>query len=395
MTGSDIKADNILLSRDNTVRISDFGISYLSSSSNQDAQLTSDFGSPYWMAPEVIEMRQPPTPKSDIWSVGCLTLEIFTGRPPYFNLTPMSALYHICSDAAIPIEDPNHTITQACRLFLQKCFQKDPERRPSAEQLLTDPWFEQPQPRERTLFEAGPGFTSPQSTVRKPHGVGSDGTSFGGMLERRSSSGGGLERKSSLGSLMERNGRNVLVEKGGPLESRGSLVLKAASLSEAAASVNPSMKPSQSTNPLHSTTNLSQSMNPLHSTTNLHPPHPLSTSSSTNLDDQSLRDVEEVFENIDFDRMADELSEKSNSQDMDESKLLSSIQVVIEASRRHSQVGDLPTALRTLRQAIMERGQADAVVRNGGLYPLVSCALVKVNDEETSLLTLQVGSERQ
>ena len=115
MTGSDIKADNILLSRDNTVRISDFGISYLSSSSNQDAQLTSDFGSPYWMAPEVIEMRQPPTPKSDIWSVGCLTLEIFTGRPPYFNLTPMSALYHICSDAAIPIEDPNHTITQACR----------------------------------------------------------------------------------------------------------------------------------------------------------------------------------------------------------------------------------------------------------------------------------------
>ena len=172
------------------------------------------------------------------------------------------------------------------------------------------------------------------------------------------------------------------MEKGGPLESRGSLVLKAASLSEAAASVNPSMKPSQSTNPLHSTTNL-------------HPPHPLSTSSSTNLDDQSLRDVEEVFENIDFDRMADELSEKSNSQDMDESKLLSSIQVVTEASRRHSQVGDLPTALRTLRQAIMERGQADAVVRNGGLYPLVSCALVKVNDEETSLLTLQVGSERQ
>ena len=50
---------------------------------------------------------------------------------------------------------------------------------------------------------------------------------------------------------------------------------------------------------------------------------------------------------------------------------------------------------RTLRQAIMERGQADAVVRNGGLYPLVSCALVKANDEETSLLTLQVGSERQ
>ena len=49
---------------------------------------------------------------------------------------------------------------------------------------------------------------------------------------------------------------------------------------------------------------------------------------------------------------------------------------------------------RTLRQAIVEQKQVDAVVRNGGLYPLVSCALVKVKDEETSLLTLQVELER-
>ena len=113
---------------------------------------------------------------------------------------------------------------------------------------------------------------------------------------------------------------------------------------------------------------------------------------ATNLpDNASLREVEEVFENIDFDLMADELSEKSSTQDMEESELLSSLQVVTEASRRHANAGDLPTALRTLRQAIVERRQVNAVVRNGGLYPLVSCALVKEKDEETSLLTLQVA----
>lgn len=93
------------------------------------------------MAPEVIQMQQPPTPKSDIWSVGCLTLELLTGKPPYFNLTGMSALYHICEDAEIPIDDPQHVLTPDCLRFIRECFQKDPARRKSSAQLLAMPWF--------------------------------------------------------------------------------------------------------------------------------------------------------------------------------------------------------------------------------------------------------------
>lgn len=331
------------------------------------------------MAPEVIEMRQPPTPKSDIWSVGCLTLEIFTGRPPYFNLTPMSALYHICADAAIPIEDPNHNITQVCRLFLQECFQKDPEKRPSAAQLLNHPWFQQSQPQDRVLFEMEPNFASPQSTARKLRGVGggersllasSLSCSLSDSLERRSSLErmSSLERKSSLGSV-ERSGRSSLVESGRDksMETRGR---------DRSAQANPSGRSTQPLNARESPVTLSSSL------------------SKSLLDDQSMREVEEIFESIDVDQMADELSEKTSMQDMEESKILSSLQVVTEASRRHVRAGDLPAALRTLRQAIVEQKQVDAVVRNGGLYPLVSCALVKVKDEETSLLTLQVELER-
>lgn len=43
---------------------------------------------------QVIEMTQV-TPASDIWSVGCLIIELLTGYPPYYDLQPMSALFRI------------------------------------------------------------------------------------------------------------------------------------------------------------------------------------------------------------------------------------------------------------------------------------------------------------
>lgn len=43
---------------------------------------------------QVIEMTQV-TPASDIWSVGCLIIELLTGFPPYYDLQPMSALFRI------------------------------------------------------------------------------------------------------------------------------------------------------------------------------------------------------------------------------------------------------------------------------------------------------------
>ena len=43
------------------------------------------------------------TPASDIWSVGCLAIELLTGQAPYFDLQPMSALFRIVQDAHPPL----------------------------------------------------------------------------------------------------------------------------------------------------------------------------------------------------------------------------------------------------------------------------------------------------
>ncbi len=78
------------------VKLADFGVAAkLTGASEGDESLRqSVVGTPYWMAPEVIEMTSV-TAAADIWSVGCLSIELLTGQPPYFDLQPMSALFRI------------------------------------------------------------------------------------------------------------------------------------------------------------------------------------------------------------------------------------------------------------------------------------------------------------
>eukprot|EP00955_Chlamydomonas_euryale_P096373 365006-Chlamydomonas_euryale.AAC.2 len=70
---------------------------------------------------QVIEMKEKVTSKADIWSVGCLVIEIQTGSPPYFDRQPMSALFHIVADDHPPLP-PNATDLMVD--FLMQCFQK-------------------------------------------------------------------------------------------------------------------------------------------------------------------------------------------------------------------------------------------------------------------------------
>ena len=58
---------------------------------------------------------------ADIWSVGCLALELLTGAPPYFQLEPMSALFRIVQDDRPLLPDG---LSPEMRDFLLLCFQK-------------------------------------------------------------------------------------------------------------------------------------------------------------------------------------------------------------------------------------------------------------------------------
>lgn len=135
----DIKGANILTTKEGLVKLADFGVAAkLGELEEHSDELHQNVvGTPYWMAPEIIEMTQV-TPASDIWSVGCLIVELLTGSPPYFEMQPMSALFRIVSDEHPPLPD---SLSPLAEDFLRKCFQKDPKMRPDAQALLQHEWL--------------------------------------------------------------------------------------------------------------------------------------------------------------------------------------------------------------------------------------------------------------
>ena len=152
----DVKGANLLATKDGCVKLADFGsaarmgedgrgASRLGSNKpkKSDGGVVDDegdvVGTPYWMAPEVIEMSGGSDPKSDVWSVACVVVELLTGSPPYFDLQPMPALFAIVRDESPPLPPG---ISPELRSFLTACFRKDPARRPTASELRSHEWLE-------------------------------------------------------------------------------------------------------------------------------------------------------------------------------------------------------------------------------------------------------------
>ena len=136
----DIKSANLLVNTQGECKLVDFGVSVI----GEPGQKRMTFiGSPYWMAPEVIDNRTLPSPygpKCDVWSLGVTLLEMADNCVPLSELQPMVALRQI------PSRDPP-TLKSAeswspeFQAFLGKCLQKDPDDRMDTTQLQGEPWL--------------------------------------------------------------------------------------------------------------------------------------------------------------------------------------------------------------------------------------------------------------
>lgn len=76
----DLKAQNVFLTKENTVKLGDFGIARTLQQTLDVAK--SVVGTPYYLSPEILEAR-PYSYKSDVWAVGILLYEMCCLKPPF------------------------------------------------------------------------------------------------------------------------------------------------------------------------------------------------------------------------------------------------------------------------------------------------------------------------
>lgn len=174
----DIKPENLLLSSDNTVKLSDFGLSKTSEASVTGNQTLYPKGTPMYIAPECYAAVPKWTYASDIWALGCAWVTMMTGRQPWDGVfehgtRPESIAFRLVHEPELHPPPPAHA-SVACRALLLKMFAPDRRCRPTAEMLLADPYFLEAAQPDEELTEA---FEARRVAVRSERAADTDASS--------------------------------------------------------------------------------------------------------------------------------------------------------------------------------------------------------------------------
>ncbi|CAL1267728.1 unnamed protein product [Larinioides sclopetarius] len=138
----DIKAGNILLNNEGHAKLADFGVA--GQLTDTMAKRNTVIGTPYWMAPEVIQEIGYDC-VADIWSLGITALEIAEGKPPYGDIHPMRAIFMIPAKPPPSFRQPDLWSTEFID-FVSRCLVKNPDERATATELLQHEFIKNAKP---------------------------------------------------------------------------------------------------------------------------------------------------------------------------------------------------------------------------------------------------------
>ncbi|KAL1499618.1 hypothetical protein AB1Y20_011817 [Prymnesium parvum] len=131
----DLKPQNIFLTADGTLRLGDFGISRVLSSSM--SVVSTCVGTPLYLSPEVLH-GQPYDGRADVWSLGVLLFELCALELPFKAAVMPALVLKICRDEAARLPPP---FSDALRRVSASLLAKEPQRRPHVHQVLEEDVF--------------------------------------------------------------------------------------------------------------------------------------------------------------------------------------------------------------------------------------------------------------
>ncbi|MEU4605672.1 serine/threonine-protein kinase [Kribbella sp. NPDC023972] len=131
----DVKASNLLLADDGTVKVADFGIvRFLHDTTTTLTSTGQIVGTSHYLAPERV-LGRPAEPPSDVYALGCVLYQLVTGHPPFMGEAPASIMYQHVQNEPVPPSDLRPELAGELEDLIFWMLDKDPLRRPTAAQV--------------------------------------------------------------------------------------------------------------------------------------------------------------------------------------------------------------------------------------------------------------------
>ena len=128
----DLKCQNIFLTKTNIIKLGDFGIARVLSTTRENARTM--VGTPYYLSPEIVDNR-PYSFKSDIWSLGVILYELCSLRPPFDAPSIPQLALKIVKGQYSPLPQ---NFSKEIKELVASMLVIDPAKRPSVNQILSN-----------------------------------------------------------------------------------------------------------------------------------------------------------------------------------------------------------------------------------------------------------------